>query len=205
MGPRGVNHAHSPARVALQKAVKKRLIPHNPARDADPPPYSTDGREYSLLDWEQVGSFLGAAEGDRFEALWYVVVLVGPRPHELRALKWEDVSLERRGDDAPLGSRAERPAPQDKELDQDGQGQERSLLPEVIWVLEAHRECRYDERLEFRGLWQDEGLVFPNTQGGPMARANLTNRHYKPILRKAGLPKETRLYDLRHTFATLWV
>jgi integrase len=29
-------------------------------------------------------------------------------------------------------------------------------------------------------------------------------RHLKPILEKAGLPKETRAYDLRHTFATLW-
>jgi site-specific recombinase XerD len=75
----------------------------------------------------------------------------------------------------------------------------------VVWVLEAHRERQYDERLEFRGLWQDEGLVFPNSRGSPMSRANLTNRHYKPILRKAGLPKETRLYDLRHTFATHWV
>ena len=50
MGSRGVNHTHSTARVALQRAVKKRLVPYNPARDADPPPYSTDGREYSLLD-----------------------------------------------------------------------------------------------------------------------------------------------------------
>jgi integrase len=54
-------------------------------------------------------------------------------------------------------------------------------------------------------LWQDEDIVFPNSRGGPMTRANLTNRHYKPILKNAGLPKETRMYDLRHTFATLWV
>ena len=35
-----------------------------------------------------------------------------------------------------------------------------------------------------------------------MRRNNLHRRSYKPLLKKAGLP-DIRLYDLRHTFATL--
>ena len=35
-----------------------------------------------------------------------------------------------------------------------------------------------------------------------MRRSNLHHRSYKPLLRRAGLP-DIRLYDLRHTFATL--
>jgi len=46
--------------------------------------------------------------------------------------------------------------------------------------------------------------VFPNQHGGPMHRDNLSKRHIKLLLEKAGLPTETRLYDLRHTFSTLW-
>src|SRR5215210_7641411 len=38
-----------------------------------------------------------------------------------------------------------------------------------------------------------------------MLRSNLGARHFKPTLAKAGLPREVRLYDLRHTFDTLWV
>jgi site-specific recombinase XerD len=38
-----------------------------------------------------------------------------------------------------------------------------------------------------------------------MRRENLSRRHFKPILKKAELPKEVRIYDLRHTFGTLWV
>ena len=38
-----------------------------------------------------------------------------------------------------------------------------------------------------------------------MRRENLARRHFKPILEKAGLPKEIRVYDLRHSFGTLWV
>jgi integrase len=35
-----------------------------------------------------------------------------------------------------------------------------------------------------------------------MRRNNLHRRSYKPLLKRAGLP-DIRLYDLRHTFATL--
>ncbi|MEE8558221.1 MAG: site-specific integrase, partial [Myxococcota bacterium] len=37
----------------------------------------------------------------------------------------------------------------------------------------------------------------------PLGERNLVKRHFKPILEKANLPKEIRLYDLRHTHATL--
>ncbi len=65
VGVRTVNHAHSAARVALQRAVKKRLIPFNPARDADPPPYSTDGREYATLSEEDVPRFFEAPKSGK--------------------------------------------------------------------------------------------------------------------------------------------
>ena len=38
-----------------------------------------------------------------------------------------------------------------------------------------------------------------------MRRSNLSRRHFKPILKKAGLDPETRPYDLRRTFATHWM
>ena len=37
-----------------------------------------------------------------------------------------------------------------------------------------------------------------------MRTDNLRHRHFKPLLRAAGLPN-VRLYDLRHSFSTLWV
>ena len=36
-----------------------------------------------------------------------------------------------------------------------------------------------------------------------MDAQNLVNRHFKPALEKAGLPNTIRLYDLRHTTATM--
>lgn len=52
---------------------------------------------------------------------------------------------------------------------------------------------------------ETRSLVFPFETGGPMNRNNLHRRHFRPLAQKAGLPREARLYTLRHTFATLWM
>jgi len=58
--------------------------------------------------------------------------------------------------------------------------------------------------MKYKGLWEDHGLVFPSSTGTPMSHNNLNRRHFKPLLKIAGLP-DIRPYDLRHTFATLWL
>ena len=87
LGPRTVGYIHSTVRVALQRAVKKRLIPYNVARDAEPPPRGPK-KERTTLSLEQVANFFkAAAEAEsRFEALFIVAVLAGPRPGELLGL-----------------------------------------------------------------------------------------------------------------------
>ena len=208
MGARGVNHVHSTARVALQRAVKKRLIPYNPARDADPPRYSTDEREYATLTREGVGAFFEAARGDRFEALFWVAILAGPRPTELRALKWEDLSLPESGAAGALIRRTvvelKGEPPKIRNTTKTRRPRSVPLLADVVAALRVHRVRQNEERLALAGLWQDNDLVFHSSTESVVGRANLTNRRFKPILAKAGLPRETRLYDLRHTFATLW-
>jgi integrase len=45
--------------------------------------------------------------------------------------------------------------------------------------------------------------VFSSRVGTSLSTHKLTNRSWKPLLRKAGLPQSTRFHDLRHTCATL--
>lgn len=219
VGPRAVNHVHSTIRVALQRAVKKRLIPYNPARDADPPRYSTDERQYLTLSMDDVGAFFEAAAGDRFEALFVVAVLSGPRPAEIRALKWSDLDLpDLPGLDGEARIRRtvtelKGRGPVLRNTTKTGKHRPVHLFPEVVAALKAHRKRYLQERVMHAAAWESlwaerpdlEDLVFPSISGGIMLRSNLGIRHFKPILAKAGLPKEVRLYDLRHTFATLWV
>ncbi len=76
------------------------------------------------------------------------------------------------------------------------------MLPPAVAALSAHRARQNEERLA-AAPWEDPGLVFATT-GTIVTRPNLTRRHFKPILERADLLKETHLYDLRHTFGTLW-
>ncbi len=50
--------------------------------------------------------------------------------------------------------------------------------------------------------YENLDLVFASVIGTPLLHGNLLRRHFKPIRDKAKLPK-IRLYDLRHTTATL--
>jgi integrase len=59
-------------------------------------------------------------------------------------------------------------------------------------------------RLLMAGSW-DHDLVFCTEIGTPINVQNVKNRSLKPILEEAGIPSSTRLYDLRHTMATLLI
>ena len=48
----------------------------------------------------------------------------------------------------------------------------------------------------------DNGLVFATTIGSPIDSQNIINRHFRPLLRHAGL-LDMRWHDLRHTCVTL--
>jgi integrase len=150
-----------------------------------------------------VAAFFAAAEKDRFGALYVLAVTSGLRPQELLGLKWEDLDLERgvlfvrrvvSEDESGFVLR--------EETKSSGVGRRLELSSVAIEALKRHRIRQHQEHLKYRGVWEDLGLIFPSTKGTIMRRNNLHRRSYKPLLAAAGLP-DIRLYDLRHTFATL--
>ena len=52
------------------------------------------------------------------------------------------------------------------------------------------------------GLRKGYGLVFPGAVGTSLSHRNVV-RAFKELLKRVGFPRTTRLYDLRHTCATL--
>jgi len=74
------------------------------------------------------------------------------------------------------------------------------LPASLVRQLREHRATPAEALLKL-GIRSD--LVFSNSEGMPLLRRNIIKRHYKPALLAAGLPAEARLYDLRHTCATL--
>jgi integrase len=56
-------------------------------------------------------------------------------------------------------------------------------------------------RLKAGDRWADNNLVFPNREGNPADHRSVTHSHYKPALKRAGIP-EMRFHDLRHSCST---
>jgi len=168
----------------------------NVAEDVDPPQLKR--AEIQPLDREQTRRLLETAEGDRLQALYILAVATGLRPGEMLALRWSDVDLE-------VGTLQINRALSDGEFATPKTPRSRrkiELSRTARTALRTHRKRQLEERMKKAGLWKDHGLVFPSTVGTPLSHRNVV-RSFKALLKRAGLPVGTRLYDLRHTCATL--
>lgn len=197
LSTRTVQYTHTIAKKALKDAVRMERIPRNPADAVDPPKLVQD--EIHPLSADQVRALLATTEGERLAAFYTVAVHTGMRPGEMMALRWSDVDLEGKT------ARVNRALSDGGEMAEPKTAKSRrriDLSAASIEALRAHRKRQLEERMEKAGLWEDQGLVFASAAGTPLSRHNLS-RTFKKHLRRAELPETFRLYDLRHTCATL--
>jgi integrase len=180
-------------RQALRYAVRFGLLHSSPADRVDVP--RLDSSEVRPLDAGQVAAFLAAAAGHRLYALFVLALDSGARIGELTALTWDDLdwaraelsitkSLEQKGKDRQ--AKAPKTAAGRRRI---------TLTPTTMIVLREHRE-----RMQAEG--HGGPIMFPTLTGKPYRQGNITEDHFAPLLRRAGLP-HFRFHDLRHTCATL--
>jgi integrase len=198
LSKRTVEYIHTVLHSALKQAVRWEIVPRNVTDSVDPP--RPEKEERPTFDLKQARLFLEAARGDRFEALYVLVIQTGMRRGELLGLRWDDMDLEKgllhvRQALAPDGKSFSFP--------KTAKGRRRlRLTPEAVEALKRHRTAQNEERSRQGTSWRDHGLVFPSQVGTPMNPDNLVRRSYKPLLERAGLP-QMPFHCLRHTFATL--
>jgi integrase len=210
LSARTVRYTHAIFQRALKRAVKWKILPSNPASDVELP--KSVRREMKVLTAEQARIFLEESHKGKHGVLFGLALHTGMRPEEYLALKWSDIDFKARtvtvqrtlvwkrwkteyyfGE--PKTSRSRRTIP---------------LPTSVLKALEGHRKKQLERRMKAGAAWADLDLVFccegkPKTLEGagmPHSVRNLQRRHFKPILVNAKLP-DIRLYDLRHTCATL--
>jgi integrase len=198
LSPRTVQYTHAVLHRALRQAVRWGLIPRNVSEDVDRPRLRRE--EIRPLNRDQARHLLKTAgeAGDRFEALYVLALHTGMRPGELLGLKWGDVDLDEGGlrlNRALAGRNLTTPKTKRSRRRID-------LSAASIAALKAHRRRQLEEQMKKAGLWKNHGLVFPSAVGTPLSHRNVV-RSFKALLKRAGLPISTRLYDLRHTCATL--
>jgi integrase len=199
--PSSVRYIHAVLHRALEQAVRFNLIALNPAARVDPPKVRQE--EITPFDAEQARTFLAAARGDVFEALYVLSLTCGLRMGEALGLRWSDIDLEAET------LRIHRQLQRVREggglvFSEPKNASRRTIdLPQrALGALRSHRKRQIEQQLGAGAKWQDNDLVFTTTIGTAVDAQNVVNRHFKPLLKRAGLP-DIRWHDLRHTCATL--
>lgn len=199
--PSSVRYIHAVLHRSLEQAVRFHLIPFNPAARVDPPKVKQE--EITPLDPKQARKFLDAARSDRFEALYVLSLTVGLRMGEALGLRWSDIDLDAKT------LRVSRQLQRMREggglvFSEPKNASRRTVdLPQrAVEALRSHRKRLLEEQLRAGGQWGNSGLVFASGKGTPLDAQNIVNRHFKPLLKRAGL-SNIRWHDLRHTYATL--
>ena len=194
LSPRTICYTHAVLFSAFRQAVRWKLLLTNPAEDVLLP--RQPRRRFTVFDVVQAKQFIAAMSGHEYEALFALALTTGMRPSEYLALTWTDFDLERGtvSVSKTLEWRTGGWCFEDTKRERS-----RRLIKLQNWVLALLR--RLDEGSD-PAERNPGGLVFTSNRGGPIHESKFIERHFKPLLRSAGLPN-IRLYDLRHTAATL--
>lgn len=200
LSARVVRHTHSALHNALKQACKWGLIVRNPSDLVELP--KVPHKERRVLSPDEASDFLKAAAVMLHGLVFELALLTGMRPEEYLALQWSDVDM------TSGAAQIRRALVRHKkswsfEDTKTARSRRTVFLPApLLRKLAVHKREQSAARLKLGGAWQSNDLVFCSAEGTPLSIPNLTYRYFRPILTKAKLPR-IRLYDLRHTCATL--
>jgi len=178
--PSTVHRHYRTIHRALAVAVERRRVGVNVCAPVHPPKVQrTEMRFLSAVDVDR----LADAMPDRYRVWVLVAAWGGLRWGEMRALEPGDVRGDRVSVHQQHGGAALKTVSSVRNVKMPG-----SVAVEL------------DDHL---GRFAGAGLVFPNGRGGPLSHSSFTGNVYKPALVRAGLDRDTRIHDLRHTAAAL--
>ena len=200
LSARIVRHAHSALHNALKQAVKWGLLSRNPSDMAELP--KVPHKERRVLSAEEAQEFLKAAAVMPHGLIFEFALLTGMRPEEYLALQWADVNFER-GTAQVRRALVRHKKSWSFEEPKTARSRRMVYLPApLMQKLASHKRQQAEARLKLGAAWQAFDLVFCSEEGTPLSIPNITYRYFRPLLTKAKLPR-IRLYDLRHSCATL--
>ena len=192
LSARSIRYTHAVLRSALKQAMRWNLILSNPADSVDLP--RQDRRQIAVLNVEQARTFVRAISGHPYGPLFALALTTGMRPSEYLGLTWNDLDLDRGTVSVSHTLEWRKGGWQFAETKR---SRSRRLVKLQAWVVALLRE-RIPKEKEAAG----DLLLFRARRGGPIRESRFVQDHFKPLLKSAELPA-IRLYDLRHTAATI--
>jgi integrase len=203
--------------IALNVARAQDLIAGNPAEAVRKP--KTAKPEFKPLDPDELAKFLEAAKADRLYAFYWTMLDTGARPGELWALEWADVDFERGCITINKSLEQINVAARRKMADRPEEvttpfrikGPKTTKGRRLIHVSAETMQVLIEHRKGMLAAGLIGGPVFCNTIGGYLMLSDVHQNSFQPILARAGIQEareragqpRLRLYDLRHTSASL--
>jgi integrase len=200
LSARIVRHTHSALHNALKQAVKWGLLSRNPSDLVELP--KVPHKERRVLSPDEAVSFLEAADVMPHGLIFEFALLTGMRPEEYLALQWSDIDFERNTAQVRRALVRHKKSWSFEEPKTARSRRTVYLSAPLLQKLISHKRKQAEARLKLGKAWQAFDLAFCSDEGTPLSIPNITYRYFRPILTKAELPR-IRLYDLRHTCATL--
>lgn len=189
---RTIRYAYTILRAAIHQGKRWHVLLNDPTDGVELPRQRR--REIRVLNTEQARGFLKAVLDSPHACVFAIALTTGMRPCEYLALTWPDIDWAL-GTASVVRTLYRNEGQWIFEETKTPRGRRRVKLQ--TWVLSLLRKIKNE---------QEESpfseLIFVTPSGEPIREEYLVKKHFKPILREAGLP-DIRLYDLRHTCATL--
>ncbi len=188
-GPKRLSNILVPLRACLRWHHRMGTLAADPAPWFDSPARAADERR--ILTPAQLEALIAALPAF-FRPHVAFAAYTGVRAGELRALTWDDIDLGART------AHIYKTYYRDRLQHSTKTGRSRTVpLPRHL--------------AEILAAWRPvcppgpAGLVFPGRTGTVLDLDDFRARVFKPALERAGLPLDTRIHDLRHTSASLYL
>ena len=199
LSPKTVRNIHGVLHRTLEQAKLLGYIRVNPADAAVTP--RVEKKQVETLDAEDIGKFLAAIRGTKYEYPLFVAVFTGLRQGELLGLTWDCVDFEH---GLLLINKQHNRGKGDTEFRfaslKNDKARVLTVADEVIDVLKLQKQRQESWGAALGNGWENpDNLVF-TTEFGRYINNKILYQNFKRIAKKLGKP-DLRFHDLRHTYA----
>lgn len=212
LSPKSIQLTHTVFGQVLRAAVEDRILSRDPSKGVKT--YKVEQTTKKTLTPKQVALFLETARGvtktcswsrpQQWYTVFHLLLTTGMRPSEALALSWEDLDLDEGTAVVHKALHQHEPGKWEVRSGTKTQAGRRKVnLPaSTVQVLRDHRQSQARIILEAGSGYLRSGRVFAGKQG-QVLNPVVVSRKWRQYIKLAGLPEGIRLYDARHTHATI--
>ena len=206
LSPKSIRLVHGVLSKALNTAVRVGYIKRNAAELCTTP--KLEKKEICPLTDAQIKQFVSLCAGEDYGRIYKLILFTGLREGEALGLTWDCVDF--KAGTLTIKQQLQRQGEKDELVPLKNSRPRYLTVPAfVMQLLTDEHTHQIEQRLAAGELWQGwqsleemkTGLVFLKDDGSNISAAALYQR-YKHLAEMIGKP-ESRVHDLRHTFAVL--